>query len=959
MADKKNKSSEDMSVDELVDLLRNNISSAGEPEEDSSERKTISKKTDSDKDIASMLKKFMPDENQPTDDFELDEVSDEENADNDFELESDSELVYDESGDEAEEFEIDDSSAAYGDDFDEPEDKMIEDFEPDDEDIVDAVAFDTDDVTDIADAEKAKGKSKGLGGLFGLGRKKSGGLADGYAKMLEMELDSENGDISDVEEQIDVFDEEAMGYGEKNDEQDFAELMDETDMPELEVDKSQLLEDETPEDTSASGDASSEPVPGPMFVLDNKVGETADGPEEDYFVSEKKPLAFDDEDETPIVPDAAAFENVPSSDAKPDNIFDEDDPDEVDAAEGLDDKDINLMIALGYEEELEKAIGKKNVDDFSDQLNAEIVDFIDVDKSYAFDGFELNSPERFRSVGNKYKQENSIMKMRLLGTGFFALALFIFEFLGMFGVTLGGALNIHHYPVVGIMLSLQLLILAAALSWRQILDGLRDAVTFCPSPSSISAVAVLMTVIYDVIMALIAPNTGLSLYNFPAALCLVFMVLGDYFDLSREIRAFNTIATRRPKYAVTPSSAADRSTEEEMMEIFADENHDYTEAKKFDVRKVGFIDNYFRRTNIRSLKSRKLCLVIFPFIALAVALGILSYVTNKSGLTAFNVSILTVLFGMPMSLMFVYSYPFFSAVKTIFGEDATIIGEESIEEYSDATTISFAEKDVFPIEATITKGIKLYDNNAIYYVLYHLTSLYSKIGGPLKDRLVQATAEMGHSENVEIIKVAEKGIEATVDGKVNVIAGQASYIEEKGIFVGSDKDDEAMLAEGTSTLYLVLDGVLSAKLYVSYGIDPEFENVISVLGSENMEVVIRTCDPNIDDELLASKLRISRFPARIVKCYPDDNADVPAAESGIVARSSLTSLSHAISLCNKIRRVRKTGRTVSIISMVVSVAMMIFLSLFSSQISIPSVYVALYQVFWMIPMLIFTKLYVK
>ncbi len=955
MAENKNNNSEDMSVDELVNLLRSNISSGENITEDTTEMKTITKKADPDKDIASMLKNFIGEDGAKDGDFELDDAIEE--ADYNFELDT-------EGGAAESEFEFDESTdEVFGADFDEPADdgtEIFDDFEPDDVSIVEEVTFE-DEVID----DKPK-KKKGLGGLFGLGRKKQSTLADGYTKMLEMELEAEEnesdrvGEESEELEQIDIFDDEALGYAAQNKDPalSYAELMGEAEMPEL------VSDEAASENESFAGDAANaresenyDASVGTMFVLNSD--EQSNEPEEDYFVNEKNPLAFDDEDETPIVPDVSAFENVPSSDAVPDDVEAGSEIQDDIRAEGLDDKDINIMIALGYEEELEKAIGKKNVDEFSDQLNAEIVDFIDVDKSYAFDGFELNSPDGFRSVGSKYKQENSEMKFRLLGTGAFALALFIFEFLGIFGVTLGGALNIHHYPVVGIMLSLQLLLLSAALSWKQMIDGLKDAITFNPSPSSIPAVAVLMTVIYNVIMALIAPNTGLNLYNFPAALCLVFMVLNDYLDLSREIRSFNTIATRRPKYASVHVSPAARSTEEEMAEIFSNENYDMADSKVLEIKKTKFIDNYFHRTNILSLKSRKLNLVIYPFIALAIALGILSFVTNKSALTAFSISILTVQFGMPMGLLFVYSYSFFSAVKAAFSHDATIIGEASIEEYSNATTVVFAEKEIFPLETTVTKGIKLYDNNAIYYVLYHLTSLYSKIGGPLKERLIRATAEMGYSHDVEVVSVAEKGIEAVVDGKVHVIAGQARYMEEKGIFVGSDPDDEKMFAEGASALYLVLDGVLSAKLYVSYAVTPELENVIAFLGSENMETVIRSCDPNIDNELLASKLRVSRFPSRVVKCMFEENEDVPSAESGIVSRNSLTALAHAITLCNKIRRVRKTGRTVSIISMIVSVLMMVFLALFSSKISIPSLYVALYQIFWMIPVLLFTKLNIK
>ncbi|MBQ8005183.1 MAG: hypothetical protein IJ303_02600, partial [Clostridia bacterium] len=518
----------------------------------------------------------------------------------------------------------------------------------------------------------------------------------------------------------------------------------------------------------------------------------------------------------------------------------------------------------------------------------------------------------------------------------------------------------EHYPVVGIMLSLQLLVLACALSYRQIFKGLFDAVTFTPSPASIPSVAVLLTVVYDIIMALIAPTSGLVLYNFPAALFLVFLVLGDYFDLSREIRSFNTVATRRPKYAVmTQHSEAERTAEEEMMAIFSEEEQTGADEKVLETKKVGFVENYFRRTNIRSSKSRNRCLMIFPFVALAIALGIVSYVVNRSGITAFNIAILTVLFGMPMSAMFIGSFPFFGAVKAAFENDATIIGEESIEEYSDASRVIFTDKEVFPLEATVTRGIKLFDNNAIYYVLYHLASLYTKIGGPLKERLIQATTELGYSEDVEILSIAENGIEAMIDGKVHVLAGKEAYMAQCGIDTYEDPDDDKMRGEGATALYLVLDGVLSAKLYVRYDIDPELENVISILAGERMETVIRTCDPNIDDMLLASRLRNAGLPIRIIRGTSEDHGEVQSADSGIVSRSSLTALARAVALCNKIRRVRKTSKSVSIASMLVSTFMMIFLSLLSSELVIPSVYVALYQIFWMIPNLLFTKLFVK
>lgn len=958
MANRK-ENGEQFSVDELVSKLKENIGSS----DDAKSRKTIAKKANNpDKDIASMLKKFMPDQKEKKDDFELEETV-EENTEFDLEGDFDYDVDMPETGNATPEslkdkaFELDDNNLTIDDVFvsNDIDDKKFDFAEPDP-----VIEKDNDILADSVKKaeEKTPDKKKNKGGLFS--HKKDKKLADGYAKMLEMELEDAVANTENAPAHDEFLSGEEMPA--------FDEIAEETPKIEPVITGKN---NEPKKDDLAAGAAKnadnvtelpeySEPVATKVYVFEtleqkNKLEE------EEYFApDDKKPLAFEDDDYTPIVPDGSAFENVARSDV---SKFADDNSDEspVEDAE-LDDKDINLMMALGYEKELEEKIGKDKVDKISGSLSAEIVDFIDVDNAFAFDGFELNSSDQYRTVGGRYKEEHKKIKTRLIGSGIFSFALLVYEFLMMLDVTADGALNIHHYPVVGIMLSLQFLVLSAALSWRQLIRGLTDMITFAPSPNSIPAFAVLMTVIYDVIMALIAPNTGLQLYNFPAALCILFIVLNDYFNLSREIRAFHTIATKAPKYAVSASvSDNEQSIENKMMSVFDDEVQAPVSEKRLDTYKLGFVENYFRRTNVISPKDRKLNLVIYPFLALAIALGVVSYVTNHSGMTAFNISILTVLLCTPLSMIFIRSFSFFGAAKTAFDKDAAIIGETSIEEYADATSVSFSDSEVFPVESTVTRGIKLYDNNAIYYVLYNLTSIYSKIGGPLKVRLEQATAEMGHSDDVVFNHVEDKGVEAIVDGKVKVLAGQEKFMTENGITIVHDPDDDKMTEEGCSVLYLVLDGVLGAKLYVQYDIDHGFEDVINILADEKMETLVYTSDPCIDSELLLSKLNAAKVAPQIVKCEVTEGAGdvVESAESGIVARHSLPSLASTIALCNKIRRVRKTSKKVSTASMIISVIMMVFLALFSSKLGVPSIYVALYQIFWMLPLFLFTRLYVK
>ncbi len=960
-----NDNNKEMSVDDLVNKLKSNITSPIEEGVADMGERSLKKPDDPDKDIASMLKKFMPEDDAiEKDEFELEETQ---NQVESFDVEADFDLP-EESFDEGNQFVIDDAEV-FGEDeasaFAEPEELYLPE---DDSNLMEAASY--------SPAKPKKEKKKG--GLFG---KKKKSLAEGYGAMLT-ELGNEDLQAVEKDTQPIAEQEDEQYMNQQNVEQpsesptadfvsdtesessenSFDELLN-TEIPDLNTldvnetaDEQQKISFEAEAEEAFVPDDSNQPEQqaqaqsqSQYFVFENgDEGSTAPVEEEYFITEEKNPLAFDNEDDTPPIPDASAF------------------GDEEETAFGnetLDDKDINLMLGLGYEDELERQIGKQQIDRIADNLNAEIVDFVDIDSTYAFNGFELKSHEQYRSIGESYKQEYQTMKMRLLGTVIFAVALFLFETISSFGLTMGGVLDMHRYPVIHIMLSLQLLVLCGALSWRQLLIGLRDAITFNPSPSSIPAVATVATVAYDVVMALVSPSSGLYLYNFPASLCLLILVLSDYFDLDREIRSFNTIATRRPKFALHYNrKASEHSVEADMAAVFSGAESAPADDKVLEVKKVNFIENYFRRTNISSANKRTFNVAIYPIIALAIALGVVSYVINKSGVTAVNISVLSVLLGMPLSLAFIYSYPFFSAARKAFRHESAIIGEGSISEYSDATSMVFSDSDVFPTEQTVTKGIKLYDNNAIYYVLYHLTSLYSKIGGPLKNRLIGATAEMGHSEDVKLLRVEVGGVEAIVDDKVKILAGSADFMSDNGIQPDYDEVDVQMTAEGTSILFVALDGVLSAKLYVYYDIDHSFEEIINSLAEEGIETVVKTLDPNIDENLLLSKLQFSRYPAKVAKesiLEADEQNGVDSLDSGIVARNSLSALADSAIMCNRIRRLRKMSRNIGIVSSIVSVVIMVLLSMFSSGIKIPSLYVALYQIFWMLPTILFTKLRLK
>lgn len=614
-------------------------------------------------------------------------------------------------------------------------------------------------------------------------------------------------------------------------------------------------------------------------------------------------------------------------------------------APALDDTDINLMIALGYEEELAKTVGIDRVSEIEQQLNAESSGE-DARESAAFRGYEYTEKAQAKEIMQNYRTEYSGVLTRLIGTLILTVALFLYENVSIFGIALPGMLNMAAYPVSHTLISLQLLVLAGALSWRQLFDGLRGAVTLKPTPASLSSVAVAVAVLYDVLIAIIAPETAFSLYNFPAALCLCLLCLCDLMDLKREIYSFTILADRGEKFGARAKLEPSQNPDEDNLCL--------------DIRRAAFIENYFARTGRKPAANTRLNYVLLPVVALAIALAIVSFSTGKAGVDALSIFVLTVLFCMPISTLIACSYPLFRAAQLAYEQDTAIIGEASVEEYSDANAVSFADRDVFPSIQVRLRSIKLYGNARPDLVLFAASSVFSKLDGPLADVLELATKEFDRAETVELGRITENGIEATVDG-TPVLVGRAEFFEDYNIYPLYDAEDNTNAAGGARILYIAMNGVLSAKLYVQYDMDADFIFTLREMGREHMAARIRTYDPNIDDELILSKLHGKRFDVHVEKLLtpPEEPDTLETLDSGLVSRASAKSLIHAAAICSRLGHVERTGGLIRSIALGVSLLIMLFLTLLSSTVGISSIYVALYQIFWMIPVIIFTRLSVK
>ena len=121
---------------------------------------------------------------------------------------------------------------------------------------------------------------------------------------------------------------------------------------------------------------------------------------------------------------------------------------------------------------------------------------------------------------------------------------------------------------------------------------------------------------------------------------------------------------------------------------------------------------------------------------------------------------------------------------------------------------------------------------------------------------------------------------------------------------------------------------------------------------------MKTLDPNIDEEMIFSKVRGKQYPLKIVRNTEGTEA-VERADSGIVTRGTTKSLLQVLSYCDMVLSVKGTNTVISIVSAIVSLLVLVIVMMSQNVGALKSWMVAANQLFWLIPAMLTTKLFIK
>ena len=334
----------------------------------------------------------------------------------------------------------------------------------------------------------------------------------------------------------------------------------------------------------------------------------------------------------------------------------------------------------------------------------------------------------------------------------------------------------------------------------------------------------------------------------------------------------------------------------------SEENGDILDKDSYCISRVSDVKgNFARMSKLTKNATNKLVSLVLSFsVSFCVMLVLL--IREEDIFTILFSLVLTLSFSLICASVFDSEFAFLIVNRILKKYKTTLIGRTAVEEYGKSNIIYFDDFNVFNKKSVRTKGLKLYDNNEIYKILYHTQAVFSKVGGPLKGVFEFATAEMAHSKSVEIKEIGKEGICAIVDNRSTVLIGSGSFMKMRGIHPRYTSADLKLEESGEeSIMFIAIGGSLGAKLYVTYQFSSEFERLAKKLSACGIGIGIRSSDPNINDKWAKSygaskRCTISAVRPNIKELKPKEKN----VESGIVSVKNVRAISEAVMMCTRL-----------------------------------------------------------
>lgn len=406
-----------------------------------------------------------------------------------------------------------------------------------------------------------------------------------------------------------------------------------------------------------------------------------------------------------------------------------------------------------------------------------------------------------------------------------------------------------------------MLIIAAAIGNERFFDSITGIFKGRVTSHTPSALAIAVALIQNTLAAVVGgQGAEVTVFSVAAVFGVVIEKLADKLRAERTLGNFEVCAYKyeHNMYAVHPIE-----NESEIFEL--GKGLLMGNAELLYSSKVGFTTDFLKNSAADS-SDRKLVRLLLPCSAAAsvicaVAVGII----NKSAMAAISAFTGTFCVTSPL---FVSIIP--ALIERVNGrrlnpEGTMIVSLDSAEKTAAANAVVMDSADIFDRSRCTMHGMKNYENIRIDDVLLYAAALVIKSGGPLRESFEQVID--GRQDLLppvrELTYEDKLGIAARIHNQ-KVLFGNRNLLVHHNIQMPDKAIEEKYSHDGRKVIYLAVAESIAAMFVVSYAVDRNLGKYFKVLEENGIQVLVRTNDVNVTEELIADSFGLPQETFKVL-----------------------------------------------------------------------------------------------
>lgn len=523
----------------------------------------------------------------------------------------------------------------------------------------------------------------------------------------------------------------------------------------------------------------------------------------------------------------------------------------------------------GHLVSMKKPTEEKNIEDEGDSS----------DKAREYMHTDYRNAKDAERVRFELSEKTKKLMFSLAELGVITVLLCIIEILPAFGVPMPSVFLPEKSPVTYLLLELAALIFSAYISLSDIIGGLKKIIQRKCSTRTVLAVAIIAELLHIIYMLAVNVTTHAEITNsFAAPICLAVWIytFNRLLTTIRVARGFNFVIKREVRSTV---QAADDSPIAADLRVASSS----TNAKISYVVRTRHLSSYFqnacRDDNCSLMMSR-----VYPYFLIACAatcvIGALRGALSGGDFVSVGFSALcaSLVACVPITGLLCMEIPLGRAVKNLLGKGALLNGWNAVEKFGDTDTLAVNTTDLFPRGSIRVRRAMTVSDMPVQQVTAMAASVVVASGGCLAEVFSGLMEDeknfIGNADSITYEN--ELGISGWVNEK-RILVGNSGMMETHKVIIPGgglarlDEFEAMKKRPGHQVLYVAVNNRLEGVFLLEYKASNAIRNALVQLIWDGTNIMIYTCDANIDVGLVT---KVFDIPSRYISILDNDGSQV-------------------------------------------------------------------------------------